>query len=145
MATYFRRMAQRSYLQLLGLTQRSPVALAKRVREGLSFHAFQRFQRNTRFSAQQLAEVADIKLRTLHRRRAQGRLAPEESDRLLRFSRVFGAALELFEGDVEAARGWFTLPQRALAGERPMALAQTDEGAGEIEALIGRLEQGIAS
>ena len=66
-----------------------------------------------------------ITLRTLHRRKEQGRLEPEESDRLLRLSRVFGRALELFEGDAPAAREWLARPHKtALGGERPMNLAE---------------------
>ena len=68
---------------------------------------------------------------------------PEESDRLLRVSRVFGRALELFEGDRDAAATWLTSPQRALGGLVPFELAKTDVGAQEVERLVGRLEHGI--
>jgi putative toxin-antitoxin system antitoxin component (TIGR02293 family) len=69
-----------------------------------------------------------MKLRTLHRRKQQGRLAPNESDRVLRVSRVFGKAVELFEGDAEAGRRWFSTPAKPPGGERPVTLAQTDLG-----------------
>ena len=58
-------------------------------------------------------------------------------------SRIFGRALELFEGDAEAARQWLATPQGALGGERPMVLAKTDLGAREVEALVERLEHGV--
>lgn len=133
------------YVKLLGITQHDPFLLAKRVERGLSFNALKRFQRNTSLSFHELAEIVDIKIRTLHRRKGQGRLEPDESDRLLRFSRIFGKALELFEGDVTATRRWLSAPLRALGGERPIALVRTDIGAREVEALIGRLEHGVAS
>ena len=94
-------------------------------------------------SAGELATLVSIPARTLARRETTGRLEPEESDRLLRLSRVFGRALELFEGDAPAAREWLATPQRALGDERPMVLARTDVGAREVEALVERLEHGI--
>ena len=131
------------YVSLLGLRSQNPIRIAKRVKEGLDFKALERFQRNTRFSTGELADVVAIKLRTLHRRKEQGRLDPEESDRLLRVSRVFGRALELFEGDAAAARRWLSTRSKALGGEQPLALAGTDVGSREVEALIDRLEHGV--
>ena len=133
------------YVKLLGISQHNPLLLVKHVERGLPFNALERFRRNTMMSFHEIAEVVDIKIRTLQRRKGQGRLEPDESDRLLRFSRVFGKALELFEGDVEATRRWLSAPLRALAGERAVVLARTDVGAREVEALIGRLEHGVVS
>jgi putative toxin-antitoxin system antitoxin component (TIGR02293 family) len=92
-----------------------------------------------------LAEVVDIRPRTLSRRKEEGRLEPDESDRLLRASRVFGRALELFEADAAEARAWLARPQRALGGAVPLDLLRTELGAREVEDLIGRLEQGVFS
>jgi len=92
-----------------------------------------------------LASLVGIPGRTLARRKAAGRLAPEESERLLRISTVFELAVELFEGDVAAAIDWLTAPKKALGGNAPLAYARTELGAREVEALIGRLEHGVFS
>ena len=131
------------YVSLVGLRPQNPIRIFRRVEKGLAFQAFVRFQRITGLSMGDLAEAVAIKPRTLARRRQQGRLEPEESDRLLRLSRIFGKALELFEGDAEAARQWLATPQRGLGGERPMVLAKTDLGAREVDALVDRLEHGV--
>jgi putative toxin-antitoxin system antitoxin component (TIGR02293 family) len=131
------------YVKLLGLETDDPLKLAARVQRGLPFGALERFQRNTALSTIDLAEVVQIPVRTLMRRKAQRRLQPDESDRLLRASRIFGRALELFEGDIAAARRWLSTPLRAFGGARPIAVASTDVGAGEVDNLIGRLEHGI--
>jgi putative toxin-antitoxin system antitoxin component (TIGR02293 family) len=81
----------------------------------------------------------------LARRQQEGKLTPEESDRLLRASRVFTRALELFEGDAAAALSWLSEPQVALGGIVPLEIADTEIGANEVESLIGRLEHGIPS
>ncbi|MEO7238829.1 MAG: antitoxin Xre/MbcA/ParS toxin-binding domain-containing protein [Gemmatimonadales bacterium] len=133
------------YVALLGLRTYQPLALDRHVRKGLAYSSFLRFQRNTSLSARAIAELIQIPTRTLTRRKSEGKLAPEESDRLVRASRIFGRAMELFEGDSDAARTWLTSPQPALGGLVPLELARTDVGANEVENLIGRLEYGIPS
>jgi putative toxin-antitoxin system antitoxin component (TIGR02293 family) len=131
------------YVSLLGLKDLDPLKIAKKVAHGLRFQSLVRFQENTLFSTKDVVDLVSISERTLNRRKAEGRLDPQESDRLLRVTRVFAKALELFEGDVSAARNWFRTPARALGGERPIRLARTDLGSREVEALIDRLEQGV--
>jgi len=131
------------FVSLVGLKVFDPIKIVMMVSEGLPFRALARFQKNTMFSTSDIVELVAIAPRTLHRRKEQGRLAPEESDRLLRVTRVFAKALQLFEGDARAAQGWFRTPSKPLGGEQPFRLAQTDLGAREVEALIDRLEHGV--
>lgn len=131
------------YVSLVGLKDFDPIKIVKRVTRGLKFQSLERFQENTLFSTRDVADLVSIPPRTLHRRKASGRLEPDESDRLLRVTRVFAKALELFEGDAQAARDWFHTPARALGNERPIHLARTDLGSREVEALIDRLEHGV--
>ncbi|MEO8910636.1 MAG: antitoxin Xre/MbcA/ParS toxin-binding domain-containing protein [Gemmatimonadaceae bacterium] len=133
------------YLALLGLRKYDPLHAVDQIQRGFSYSALERFQRNTELSLRILAQIVEIPERTLARRKATGRLAPDESDRLARFSRVFARAIELFEGDPDAAREWLTRPVHALGGKEPLELTSTDAGAIEVERLIGRLEHGIPS
>lgn len=133
------------YVFLVGLKDLDPIKIEKKVREGLRFESLERFQENTLFSTRDVAELVAIPPRTLHRRKAQGRLDPDESDRLLRVTRVFARALELFDGDARAARDWFHTPARGLDGREPIRLARTDLGSREVERLIERLEHGVAT
>jgi len=134
-----------AYVVLLGLDVFDTQQLLRAVKNGLPFRALERFQHNTGLGFDVLIDLVDIPRRTLARRKRDSRLAPDESDRLLRASRVFARALALFEGDREAATEWFTARQPALGGAVPIALAKTDLGAREVEALAGRLEHGIFS
>jgi putative toxin-antitoxin system antitoxin component (TIGR02293 family) len=133
------------YVALLGLRSYEPLAVYRHVRKGLAYSSFVRFQRNTSLSARAIADLIQIPTRTLTRRKGEGKLAPEESDRLVRASRIFGRAMELFEGDTDAARAWLMSAQPALGGLAPLDLARTDVGASAVESLIGRLEYGIPS
>jgi len=128
---------------LLGLTIREPRALHRKVQEGLPYAALERFQRAADLSLVQVADLVAMNGRTLARRRqARERLHPDESDRLLRVSRVFERALDLFGGDGELARAWFLAPQIGLGGERPWDFVKSDVGAREVERLIGQIEHG---
>jgi putative toxin-antitoxin system antitoxin component (TIGR02293 family) len=92
-----------------------------------------------------LASVIGIPERTLARRRAAGRLEPDESERLLRVAILFEKCVDLFEGDVKAAVNWLTSAKKALNGQAPVLYARTELGAREVENLIGRLDHGIFS
>ncbi len=134
-----------AYVALLGIDEYDSATLLKSVEAGLSFRAFERFQENAGLSQTQASNLVQIAGRTLTRRREEGRLRPDESDRLLRAGRVFGRALDLFEGDPEGARRWLSRPQPALGGAIPLELAQSDVGAREVELAIGRIEHGIVA
>jgi putative toxin-antitoxin system antitoxin component (TIGR02293 family) len=60
-------------------------------------------------------------------------------------SRVFAKALELFEGDRDAASEWMSTPLPALGGSTPNDALNTDSGVREVENLIGRIEHGVYS
>jgi len=133
------------YVALFGLRQYDPIHVVEQIQRGLSYSAFERFQRNTELPYRLLAKIVEVPMRTLARRKDAGRFEPDESDRLARISRVFARAIELFEGDAESAREWLTNPVRGLGGRTPIEFASTDVGAIEVENLIGRLEYGIPS
>ena len=54
--------------------------------------------------ANHLTHLVQINPRTLSRRKREGRLHADESDRVLRLSRVYGRTLDLFGGDLDKAR-----------------------------------------
>lgn len=147
----FRRLLRRgnppanAYVILLGLKTLDTPSLLKSIERGLSFSALERFQENVGLSVGEIVEIVQIPARTLTRRKAQRRLQADESDRLLRASRIFGSALELFEGDLESVRSWLSTPQTALGGATPLNVGKTEFGALEVEKLIGRLEHGVFS
>ena len=129
----------------LGLRATKTDELIHQMEQGLSFQALHSLASVSGLAIRVLASLLGIPERTLARRHAAGRLAPDESERLLRISTVFEKAVELFEGDVAAAVAWLTAPKKVFAGKAPLAYARTELGAREVEALIGRLEHGVFS
>lgn len=110
---------------------------------GIPYRAFERLRRNASWEADTLASLLDIPQRTLARRKQEGRFHSDESDRLLRVSRVFGRAVELFEGEPNAASAWLERPLPALGNAIPLELARTEVGALEVERVILALEHGV--
>jgi putative toxin-antitoxin system antitoxin component (TIGR02293 family) len=117
--------------------------LVRLVRRGLPIGAVQFILDSGRLT---LAELDGIVLprKTLANRRKLGTLTPEQSDRLVRVARVLAAAEETF-GSQEKAGVWLRRPTVALGGECPLQLLDTDEGAREVETLLGRISHGIAA
>jgi putative toxin-antitoxin system antitoxin component (TIGR02293 family) len=85
--------ADHAYVSLLGLRTFDTAGLLERISEGLSFHSWERFVRATEIPKDLAAGVVGITPRTLARRKEEGRLHADESDRLIRLTRVFARAL----------------------------------------------------
>jgi putative toxin-antitoxin system antitoxin component (TIGR02293 family) len=132
-----------AYVVLLGLTRFDFPSVVEQIEKGLPFSALERFQKSSNLTQAQLLDLVQIAPRTLARRKSEGRFSPEESDRLVRAARVYGRALEFFDGDTDAATTWLTETQRAFGGITPLDMARTDPGAAEVERLIGQLEYGV--
>lgn len=127
----------------LGIETDDAVAAVRLVRSGFPFKSLANFQKATALPWTAISRFVAIPQRTLTRRQTQGKLQPDESDRVLRASTVFDMAVALFEGDTAQARKWLQSSQPALGGETPLDFASTDVGAREVEKLIGRLEHGV--
>jgi putative toxin-antitoxin system antitoxin component (TIGR02293 family) len=59
-----------------------------------------------------------------------------------RLAKIELLATELFR-DKTRAQAWLSQPNSALAGKTPANASLTDQGAAEVEALIGRLRHGV--
>ncbi len=112
------------------------------IRKGLSVEKFFELQETLGVGTVQLAEVIGIPIRTLQRRKEEGRLTKEESDRLDRVRQLVRQATEVFESE-ETAREWLTHPQIGLSGFVPLDLADTGAGIREVENLLGRIDYGV--
>jgi putative toxin-antitoxin system antitoxin component (TIGR02293 family) len=130
-----------SYVALLGLLTFDLADLLRSVEGGFAYRVFDRFVQETGLDPERAADFADLSRRTLADRREEGRFTRDESDRLVRAARIFGAALVLFGGDRGTAAAWLMSGQPALGGSVPIELARTDLGAREVEMAIGRLRR----
>ncbi len=119
-----------------------PTELIHRIQKGLRFSELKTLQDSIDLPFEQLAAKLCISRSTLQRRKAAGRLSPDESDKVIRFSRLLRHATRIF-GDVERARAWLKHPQIGLGGAIPLDYASTETGAREVENLLGRIEYSV--
>ena len=114
-----------------------------RIQGGLPAASALAFKAALGLTNEELASVLGVSPRTV------ARLDPEKShldavsgDRLVRSARLFAIASEALEDALTAAL-WLRSPQRALDGNVPLELAETDVGSRAVEALLGRMEHGV--
>jgi putative toxin-antitoxin system antitoxin component (TIGR02293 family) len=114
------------------------------IQAGLSFRAVRNLQKALDLPLEKIAAFLGMSRATLHRRKTQGKIASDESEKLIRYQRLLEKAREVF-GDSESARNWLVQPQRGLGDAKPIEFAKTELGAREVENLLGRIEYGVYS
>jgi putative toxin-antitoxin system antitoxin component (TIGR02293 family) len=122
----------------------TPSKLVEMLRVGLPVGELDDLQASLDVPMEELAPMLGISKATFHRRKSAGRLDQSESDRVLRFARLMGKAIEVMESE-ENARRWLTSPQFGLGGAVPLEYAETEVGAREVEDLLGRIENTVYS
>lgn len=120
------------------------VYMVNRVRDGLAIGEFHHMGQMLGITEEKLAGFLGMSRATLHRRKISGHLDRAESDRLVRYARLMSQAMAAL-GGLEGARSWLLAPAMAFHGETPLNYADTEVGAREVEALLGRLEHGVFS
>jgi putative toxin-antitoxin system antitoxin component (TIGR02293 family) len=90
-----------------------------------------------------LAQVLGVSLRTLQRKAGENeRLAPAASDRLARVRRILDLATEVLGEPSKGAR-WLTASSRALGGDVPLQMLDTDIGTQRVQQELHQIEFGF--
>jgi putative toxin-antitoxin system antitoxin component (TIGR02293 family) len=134
-----------TYTSLLGLKPSALLARHDQMKRGIPFSSMEKLRGTLSLSPKEMAQALHLPERTLSRRKVEGHLQQDESNRLVRIASIFKKAVDLFEGDIQAAANWFKTPVLGLDGHIPLDLVETEAGALEVEALIERLEYGVFS
>jgi len=129
---------------VLGMDLAGPAETVAAIREGLPVSALDRLQEGLGVPAPVMSRAVNIKERTLARRTGEARLKSDESERVLRIGMLLDRSVEVL-GGLAQARGWLQAPNTALGGATPLDFADTEPGAREVEAVLGRIEYGIFS
>ncbi|HEV8330129.1 MAG TPA: antitoxin Xre/MbcA/ParS toxin-binding domain-containing protein [Steroidobacteraceae bacterium] len=114
------------------------------VRAGLPLTELDRVAEMLGVDGSRLAPILGISLRTLQgKAECDGRLGPVASDRLTRIERIHELATHVLGERVKASR-WLTTVSRALGGETPLELLDTDPGAQRVQEELHEIEYGIS-
>jgi putative toxin-antitoxin system antitoxin component (TIGR02293 family) len=122
----------------------TPAKLIQSLKTGLPIAELDDLRTSLDISIERLVPMLGISKATLHRRMTTGRLDSAESDRVVRFAKLMGKAIEVMESP-ENARKWLSANQVGLGGAIPLEYAETEVGAREVENLLGRIEYGVYS
>jgi putative toxin-antitoxin system antitoxin component (TIGR02293 family) len=115
------------------------IALCK---SGLSANIFDEVADCLQVPGIRLASIINIRKSTLMRRKREGRLNFEESQRLYRIVRLFNMAEKIL-GSTEHAREWLNTPSREFEGKSPLDYSDNEIGAREAEAVLDRIGDGV--
>jgi putative toxin-antitoxin system antitoxin component (TIGR02293 family) len=116
--------------------------LRERVKAGLPYAALASVVERIHMVQDEITDVLHLTPRTLARRKAQGVLDPDESDRLVRFARVIAHTTEVL-GTLEKAALWLRRDNRALGGHSPLEMLDTEIGSRAVEGVLLRIEHGV--
>lgn len=127
---------------VLGEAIRSPLKWIEALKNGLPPEAVDAAVERGILTRDEADELV-IPRRTLSHRKQKGqRLTLEESDKLSRITRLTTRATETF-GSQEDAALWLREPNGALAGQAPLDLLRSGEGAVLVEQILGRIDHGV--
>jgi putative toxin-antitoxin system antitoxin component (TIGR02293 family) len=126
---------------VLGRLLRNETDVRDAIREGFPQPVIARLQEASGLTLEQLAQSLDLSPRSLQRRKAAGRLARHESDRIYRLARIIALAKRSL-GRESTAASWLQHPNRALGGNAPLDLIDTEPGARAVENVLGRIAYG---
>jgi putative toxin-antitoxin system antitoxin component (TIGR02293 family) len=128
----------------LGVEIASEVDLARVVSARIPLRALVYVQRNGFFSDAELQHFVIPARTRRHRREKKERLTVDESDRLVRLTRIQALAEDVFADSVKANR-WLREPLGELGGTPPLELAQTEAGARVVEQILAKVDWGAAA
>ena len=113
------------------------------VRKGLPISALDELARELNVERMTLAQILGTSVRTLQRKEGGSeRLGPAASDRIARITRILSLAIHVF-GESGKAAGWLTSKSRALAGEIPLYMLDTDIGTQHVQQELRQIEFGM--
>jgi len=132
-------------IAILGLrtSVTSRLGLMPVIRKGLPSSALESVAKRMDLSAVATVESLGLAKRTIARRLQERQaLTAEESERVVRLARVLAEAMQVL-GSIEKARRWMQRPSRALGGEVPLRMLDTDIGGNAVIEELGRIDHGV--
>jgi putative toxin-antitoxin system antitoxin component (TIGR02293 family) len=126
----------------IGLKPQNATQLIARIKQGLPLKTFEQLCKHLAIPEKELCRILKIPPSTLARRKKNGQLSFEESERVVRIARLYDKAVEVFK-QAGLGRKWLKEPAWALGDVPPLEYADTELGAKEVEELLGRVEHGV--
>lgn len=127
----------------LGEEIASEADLARAVLHRIPVNALEHVKR-AGFSQREIERLVIPSRTRRHRVARRERLTVEESDRLVRLTRIQALAEAVFDDDAKANR-WLRESLNVLDHRSPLDMAQTDAGARIVEQILAKIDWGAAA
>jgi putative toxin-antitoxin system antitoxin component (TIGR02293 family) len=115
----------------------------EQIRRGLPVRALDQLAQLLQVDRASLASLLGVSMRTLQRKSGENqRLGPAASDRLARVRRILDLATGVL-GEREKGARWLTSRSRALGGEVPLRMLDTDQGTQRVQQELHQIEFGF--
>jgi len=138
--TVFRKLGGR---RVLGQTVTSEADLARLVRRRIPLRTLIYVKRSG-FSEQEIGRFIIPERTQRHRKAKKQPLTVEESDRVVRLTRIQALTENVF-GDVAKANRWLREDLAILDGKAPLEVARTETGGRVVEQILAKIDWGAAA
>lgn len=125
----------------LGRVIQTSAEMMASVREGFQHAVVPALLNKSGLTLKEVTASLDLHIRSLQRRKQEGRLARYESDRLYRLARILVLA-DRYIGGQPKSTIWIRTPNAVLGGVAPLALLDTELGTRQVENVLGRIAYG---
>lgn len=136
----FRKLGGR---EVLGQKVTSEADLARLVHGRIPLRALI-YVRRGGFSDQEIGRFIIPERTQRHRKAKRQPLTVEESDRVVRLTRIQALTEDVF-GDAQKANQWLRENLAILDGKPPLEIARTESGARVVEQLLAKIDWGAAA
>jgi|GEM_PF-730938 len=134
-------------MHVMGVRATKKIAtLTELVRHGAPLKVISKLEQVYGASQKEMYDYLSIPPSTFNRRRQRREhLSRQETDRAVRYARLYKLAKDMMQGNDAATLGWLKSPKKTFGGETPIERATTEAGAAEVKQLIGRIRHGVFS
>jgi putative toxin-antitoxin system antitoxin component (TIGR02293 family) len=122
----------------------SPLEKITMVRNGISKNALEQLKARTGLDYDQLASLLSVARATLINKKGTARFNQTLSEKILGLADIYSFGYEVFE-DQDRFNDWIFHPIRALGGQAPYDLLDSQYGREEVKNIIGRIAYGVYS
>ncbi|PWT96807.1 MAG: hypothetical protein C5B52_14880 [Bacteroidetes bacterium] len=114
------------------------------IRAGVSKTALENFKKKSKLDYETLAKLFSVTRATLINKKGKAKFSNAVSEKIINLADLYSFGYNVFE-NIEKFNAWMEAPNRALGGQPPLEMADTNYGIQEIKNLVGRIEQGVYS
>ena len=129
---------------VLGREVKSEADLALLIHHRMDLRVLTHFKKWVGFSEQEISQFIIPERMQKRRRLKKEPLTIDESDRVVRLTRIQSMAEDVF-GDADKANRWLREKLGILDGNPPLELAQTESGARVVEQILAKIDWGAAA